>query len=196
MNLSVPGLDEPASGKLISIPDTHRPVLNQLYLRRGNWLTPGSDDQVLASEAFTKANDLHVGDHITAVINGRSKRLRIVGIAMSPEYIYEISPGDIVPDNRHFGVFWMNHEALSVAYNLEGAFNDLTLSLMHGAVVDDVLQRVDELIKKYGGLGSYARKDQLSHEFVDNEIQQNAQHGHVRPDAVPVHLGLSFCSMW
>lgn len=181
VNLSVSGLDEPASGKLVSIPDMHKPVLNQLYLRRGNWLSPGSDDQVLASEAFSKANNLHVGDHVVAVINGRSKRLRIVGIALSPEYIYEISPGDIVPDNRHFGVFWMNHEALSVAFDLEGAFNDLTLSLMRGASVVDVLQRVDDLIKPYGGLGSYQRKDQLSHQFVDNEIEQNRNMGMFAP---------------
>ena len=84
---------------------------------------------VLASEAFADANLLEVGDSISAVINGRLKKLRIVGIVLSPEYIYEIKPGDILPDNKHFGVLWMNHEALSTAYNLEGAFNDVTISL-------------------------------------------------------------------
>ncbi len=188
VNLSVPGLDEPASGTLVSIPDTRKPVLNQLYLRRGRWLSPRRDDEVLASEAFSLANRLHVGDHVTAVINGRSKRLRIVGIALSPEYIYEISPGDIVPDNRHFGVFWMNHETLSIAYDLEGAFNNMTLSLMRGASVADVLERVDDLIEPYGGLGSYERKDQLSHQFVDNEIEQNRSMGMFAPT---LFLGIS-----
>jgi putative ABC transport system permease protein len=188
VNLSVPGLDEPASGKLISLPDTHPPSLNQLYLQKGRRLAPGRDDEVLASEAFTSANQLQVGDRIEAVINGRHKRLRIVGIALTPEYIYEISPGDMVPDNRHFGVFWMNHQALSVAYNLEGAFNDLSIGLLRGASLPDVLQRVDELIKPYGGLGAYGRRDQLSHQFLDNEIEQNRNMGLFAPT---IFLGVS-----
>ena len=188
VNLNVPGLNEPATGRLISIPDTRKPVLNQLYLRKGRWLQPRRDDEVLASEAFAVANDLHVGDSILAIINGRQKRLQIVGIALSPEYIYEIKPGDMLPDNKHFGVFWMNHEALSVAYNLEGAFNDVTLSLLRGASSDEVLARLDDLIEPYGGLGSYTRKDQASHMFVDNEIETNRQMGLIMPS---VFLGVA-----
>lgn len=181
VNLSVSGLDEPASGKLISLPELDRPRLNQLYFREGRWLTPGRDDEVLASEAFASANGLQVGDAISAVINGRQKKLRIVGIALSPEYIYEIKPGDILPDNRHFGVFWMNHEALSIAYDLDGAFNDVAISLMRGASADEVIQRTDDLIERYGGLGAYDRDDQLSHQFLDNEIEQNRNMGMFAP---------------
>ncbi len=188
VNLTVPGLAEPAMGRLVSLPDTRKPALNQLFLRRGRWLTPRRDDEVLASEAFADANQMHVGDSFLAVINGRQKRLKIAGIVLSPEYIYEIKPGDMLPDNRHFGVFWMNHEALSIAYNLEGAFNDVTLSLMRGASTAEVIQRLDELIEPYGGLGAYARKDQPSHMFVDNEIEQNRQLGLIMPT---VFLGVA-----
>ena len=181
VNLSIPGLDEPASGKLISLPENRRPVLNQLYFRQGRWLAPGRDDEVLASEAFTLANDLHVGDTISAVINGRQKKLRIVGIALSPEYIYEIKPGDLLPDNQHFGVFWMNHEALSIAYDLDGAFNDLAMSLMRGVSAAEVIKRVDDIMEPYGGLGAYGRKDQLSNQFLDNEIEQNRNMGMFAP---------------
>lgn len=188
VNLSIPGETKPATGRLISVPDTRKPVLNQVYLRRGSWLTPRSDDQVIASEAFVDANNLEVGDFIYAVINGRQKRLRIVGVGLSPEYVYEIKPGDMLPDNKHFGVFWMNHEALSTAYNLEGAFNDVALSLLRGASIAEVIFRLDELLEPYGGLGAYARKDQPSHMFLDNEIQQNKQLGMVMPS---VFLGVA-----
>ena len=181
VNLSIPGFDEPASGKLISLPEARRPRLNQLYFRQGRWLTPGRDDEVLASEAFAQANDLRVGDSISVVINGRQKKLRIVGIALSPEYIYEIKPGDLLPDNEHFGVFWMNYEALSIAYDLDGAFNDVSLSLLRGASVDEVIKRVDGLIEPYGGLGSYDRDDQPSHKILDSEIEQNRTMGLFAP---------------
>ena len=42
VNLSVPGLPEPATGRIVSVPDTHESLLNQLYLRRGSLLTPGA----------------------------------------------------------------------------------------------------------------------------------------------------------
>ncbi len=188
VNLSVPGLDEPAAGRLISVPDLGEPRLNKVYLRRGRWLTPRSDDEALASEAFVDANQMQPGDHFSAVINGRMKRLRIVGVVLSPEYIYEIKPGDMVPDNRHFGVFWMNEEALSMAYDMDGAFNDLALKLMRGANVEDVIQRVDRLIEPYGGLGAFDRKDQMSHQFVNNEIEQNRNMGLFAPS---IFLGVS-----
>lgn len=188
VNLSVPGLDEPASGRLISVPDVGRPRLNQLYLRRGRWLTPRSDNEALASEAFVDANQMEVGDTFSAVINGRMKELQIVGVVLSPEYIYEIKPGGIVPDNRHFGVFWMNEEALQLAFDMDGAFNDLAIKLMRGANVEDVIQRVDNLIEPYGGLGAFDRRDQLSHQFVDNEIEQNRNMGLFAPS---IFLGVS-----
>jgi putative ABC transport system permease protein len=187
-NLSVPGQTEPAFGRLISVPDVGMPRLNQLYLRRGSWLTPRSDDEVLASEAFVTANKMEVGDHFSAVINGRMKRLRIVGVVLSPEYIYEIKPGDMLPDNLHFGVFWMNEEALSMAYDMDGAFNDVSVKLMRGANQEDVIQRLDELLDRYGGLGAYGRKDQMSHQFVNNEIEQNRSMGLFAPS---IFLGVA-----
>ncbi|MDC0934708.1 FtsX-like permease family protein [Pirellulales bacterium] len=188
VNLSIPGLPEPATGRLVSLPDVRAPALNRLHLRTGRLLEPRRDDEVLASEAFALANDLHVGDEIAAIINGRRKRLRIAGIALSPEYIYEIKPGDILPDNKHFGVLWMSHEVLSTAYNLEGAFNDVALSLFRGASSDEAVARLDDLIEPYGGLGAYTRKDQPSHMFVDNEIEQNRQMGLIMPS---IFLGVA-----
>jgi putative ABC transport system permease protein len=188
VNLSVPGLDEPASGRLISVPDTGLPRLNQLYLRRGRWVAPRSTDEVLASEAFVEANHMELGAQFSAVINGRMEKLRIVGVVLSPEYIYEIKPGDMVPDNRHFGVFWMNEEALSMAYDMDGAFNDLSIRLMRGASAEDVIQRIDDLVEPYGGLGAYDRMDQMSHHFVDNEIEQNRTMGLFAPS---IFLGVS-----
>ena len=145
VTLDVPGLDEPAVGQLISLPVTRDPRLNQLYLRRGRQLTVGRDDEVLASEAFVNANQLDVGDSIAAIINGKRKELRVVGVAFSPEYVFQIKPGDMLPDPKHFGILWMEHEALSIAYDMDGAFNDIAISLTRGTPVDEVIQRIDQL---------------------------------------------------
>ncbi len=181
VNVDVPGLDEPVLGQLISVPDTRRPLLNQLYLRRGRWLTPGSDDEVLASEKFADANHLRAGDKLSAVINGRLKELRVVGIVLSPEYVFQVKPGDIVPDAKHYGVMWMNEEALSLAFDMEGAFNDVSAELLRGANVDEVIFRMDELLDPYGGRGAYGRKDQISHMLLESDINGLKSTGLIAP---------------
>jgi putative ABC transport system permease protein len=172
VTLDVPGLAEPATGRLISVPDRPTPGLNELHLRRGRLVEPGRRGEVLVNEAFADAHHLGPGDSLRAVINGRHQKLSIVGVALSPEYVYPIREGEIIPDNRRYGVFWMGREELAAAYDMKGAFNDLTLALMPGAVEVEVLRQVDTLIAPYGGLGAFGRSEQTSNQFVSNEIAQ------------------------
>jgi putative ABC transport system permease protein len=170
VTLDVPGLVEPATGRLVSIPETPRPMLNDLFLRRGRYIRPDRPNEVLVSEAFAIANQLDVGDTVGAIINGAWERLQIVGIALSPEYVYQIRGTDIFPDNQLFGVFWMGEMALGNAFDMDGAFNDVALSLIRGANVDAVIFRLDALLERYGGLGAYSREDQISNRFLSDEI--------------------------
>jgi putative ABC transport system permease protein len=173
VNLDVPGLDEPAVGRLVSIPERKQSMLNDLFLRSGRYLEPGRQDEVLVSEAFSSANHLEVGTSISAVINGRWERLRIVGVALSPEYVYEIRGAEVFPDNKRFGVLWMSREALGPLFYMEGGFNDVSIALAPGASEAGVLEQLDKLLEPYGGLGAYGREDQVSHRFLTDEIAQD-----------------------
>ncbi len=182
VTLDVPGLAEPATGRLVSVPAGRRPILNDVHLRRGRYLEPGDRHAVLASEAFAGANHLDVGDRLGAVINGRWQTLEIVGIAISPEYTYEIRGGaDLLPDNRRFGVLWMERESLGPAFDMEGAFNDVTLALAPGADEAAVIERVDRLLARYGGVGAYGHDEQVSARFLRDEIAQNRVSGTIVP---------------
>ncbi|TVQ13018.1 MAG: FtsX-like permease family protein [Leptolyngbya sp. DLM2.Bin27] len=172
VTLDVPGLADPATGRLVSVPETPQPMLNDLFLQSGRYLQPGRLDEVIASDAFVTANQLALGDSISAVINGRWQSLRIVGTALSPEYVYEISGTDLLPDNRRFGVLWMGHNALATAFDLDGAFNDLALTLTPGARQVEVIARLDQLLERYGGLGAYGRDHQISNRFLSDDLVQ------------------------
>lgn len=174
VNLSVEGMNEPAMARLISVPDGQPPWLNGLYLREGRYIEPGRDGEALISEAFARAHALHPGDSLEAVINGRLEELRIVGIALSPEYVYQIRPGDVLPDDKRFAVMWMGERQLGPAFDMDGAFNDVTLTLMPGPATlqREVIDRLDRILDPYGGLGAYGRDDQPSHKFVSNEIRE------------------------
>ena len=182
VTLDVPGLAEPATGRVVSVPEDKGPELNRLVIRLGRFIERGGRNEVLASEAFAKANGLSVGDRIGAVLNGRWTSLRIVGIAISPEYVYEIRGiGSILPDNRRFGVLWMSREALGPAFDMEGGFNDLALSLAPGASRGEVIRTLDDLFEPYGSLGAYGREDQVSNNFLDNELTELRTEGRIVP---------------
>jgi putative ABC transport system permease protein len=181
VTLDVAGRSEPAIGRLISIPEQQAPMLNDLFIRRGRYIEAQRRDEVLVSEAFALANHLQLQDTVGAVINGRWQRLRIVGFALSPEYIYEIRSGDIFPDNQRFGVFWMGRKALGNALNMDGAFNDISLTLLPTTNPAAVIFQLDRLLKPYGGVGAIARADQTSNRFVSDEIVQLQAHAKIIP---------------
>lgn len=178
--LDVPGLDELATGKLVSIPQGGAD-LNRLHLRMGRMPLPGRRGEALVGEAFAQSNGLRVGDGLGALMNGRWERLRIVGIALSPEYVYATGGGAFLTDDRRFGVLWMRRDALAAAYDLRGAFNDAALALSPGASEHEVIDRVDRLLARYGGLGAYGRADQPSDHIITDEIRQNRATGTVIP---------------
>lgn len=171
VTLDLPGLAEPASGLVRSLPDFGAPELNRLFLRRGRWLSPGARDEVLVGEAFAKANALQPGDLLTMLLNGRRQSFHIAGIVLSPEYIFESRPGAALPDSRAYGIFWMPYKEVATAWDLYGAFNHLALTLAPGASERPVIAELDRLLRPYGGLGAFGRRDHPSHIRVTDEIR-------------------------
>lgn len=167
----LPGMPEPASVLLVSLPETHVAALNRLHLRSGRLPEPGSDEAV-ASAGFAAAHGLSEGSRLRVLINGRQRDVRLSGTALSPEFIYALGPGALMPDDRRFGIVWMPESLLAPAYDLDGAFNQAAVRLVRGVNPEKVITALDRLLARYGGRGAYPHKDQLSHAFLDAELRQ------------------------
>lgn len=170
--LDIEGFGEPVIGRLVSVPERGDSRLNRLALRQGRLPRVGAPDEAVLAEPFAQAHGLAVGGQLRAIINGRWRVLAVVGIALSPEYVYAIGPGALMPDDQRFGVLWLGEEALRAAYDLKGAFNDVSLSLLRGTDPETVVDRVDQLLAGRGGIGAYARSEQVSNWFLTNEIAE------------------------
>jgi len=177
----IEGMSEPASGEVISIPSIAEPSVNRLYLVRGRMPSPEQREEAVVLQAFADAHGLNIGDIVPATIYGGRSHLVIVGIAMSPEHVYAIAPGDMVPDDRLFGVIWMDRSALARRVNQDGAFNEVVVRLMRGASESAVISELDRILEPYGAVGAYARKDQISDAFVSSEIDQLQTMSNVLP---------------
>jgi putative ABC transport system permease protein len=168
--LDIEDFAEPVMGQFVSVPVSRQPILNQLALRSGR--LPQNGDEVVLNEPFAEAHELVAGNRVVAVINGNRRQLRVVGTALSPEFVYALGPGALMPDDKRFGILWMEDEALAAAYDLKGAFNSVSLDLDRSANTEQVLQQLDRILERYGGVGAVAREDQLSNWFVMNEMEQ------------------------
>jgi putative ABC transport system permease protein len=181
VNLDLPTFAEPISGLLISIPARDEVTLNDVAIQRGRYPEPDRPDEVLVSEGFALAHRLDPGAKVAAIINGTRRDLRIVGIALSPEYVYVIRPGELMPDESRYGLFWMQRRALASAFDMEGGFNDVALRLHPGASAKEAIQHLDRLLAPYGGRGSIPRAQQVSHWTLNNELVSLRAAGFVIP---------------
>ena len=172
VTLDLPGLVEPATGHLVSLPEDGGPQkLNRVFLRSGRFPSPDSRREVVLGESFATANGLRPGDSLVAVINGRRETLTICGIGLSPEFVFEARAGETLPDHKRFSVIWMNYRALAVAYNMDGAFNDICVDLAPGAPAGPVIGEIDRLLARYGAGGAIPREDQASAQRIDDELR-------------------------
>jgi putative ABC transport system permease protein len=186
--LDVPDMREPATGMAVSLPDRGEPAVNAIFLRRGRLPEPGAPAEAVVSEKFADAHGFAVGSRFHAILNGARTELIVVGVALSPEYVYAIGPGDLIPDDQRFGIIWMSEKALEPLFDLEGAFNSVGLRLLHGASRAAVMESVDRLLAPFGGTGSFGREDQLSNAFLDGELSQLSAMAKIIP---PIFLVVS-----
>lgn len=69
----------------------------------------------------------------------------------------------------------MGRRALAAANDMEGAFNDVLISLARNAREPAVIAMVDRVLDPYGGRGAYGREDQTSHSYLTEEFRQLGQ---------------------
>ena len=168
--LPLPQLSEPVRGLVVSLSPV--PQLNLVHLRDGRLPEPDHSDEAVLLQGFADAHRTQLGDRIPVVINGKKRLLQIVGLAASPEYVMAMAPGAISSDPERFAVLWLGRDALAAAYNMQGAFNDLTLELRPGTSIAATIDAVDRRLSLYGGLGAYARDRQRSNYMISGELQQ------------------------
>ncbi|QDT11761.1 ABC transporter permease [Planctomycetes bacterium K23_9] len=179
--LDIPEMVEPASCRLVSIDTAAVNPMNGIHLLLGRFPSDDQRSEVIVSELFAHGHGFQPGDSLTCIMGGRKQKLQIVGIGMSPEYVYVVQPGMLITDDRRFGVVWMPRRQMAAAFNMEGAFNNLSIDLLPKANVDEVIFQVDRLTKRYGGTGAYDREDQISHRRVADEMSQMKTFAFVTP---------------
>lgn len=180
---------DPIIAQLIGVDAREPRQMNLVVVRRGpagaqpvRSPGPAQPDGALpvwVSESFAQAHGLKPGARLSALINGKRRPLVLAGVALSPEYIFAGMWG--MPDQRGFGVFWIDREALAAAYDMTGAFNRVAVKLAPQADERAVVAALQRVLEPYGGREAHGRADQVSHSMLDNEIKEQQVLGTMLP---------------
>jgi putative ABC transport system permease protein len=175
----------PVRATVVSLPESGVARLNTTYLVSGRMLAADRVDEVLVLARFASALGFEPGDRLDVTLNGARRSFTIAGLVQSPEYLYAVAPGELVTDAARFAVLWMSEPTLAASFDMSGAFNEAVLSLTRSANLARVLDEIDALLERYGGLGAYGVAEQVSNRFVSDEISSLATSGRTVP---PVFL--------
>lgn len=170
--IDLPGVSLPLSGRMIALPVDGRPRINKLRVLSGREIAPDRSDEAVVTQGFAEGNALRPGDSVSALLNGRRQTFRIVGVVASPEYVFSVAPGEALPDDKRYGVFYVAHDVLAHAFAMEGAFNDVVATLAPGANARSAQAALDQLFARWGGLIAHDRGLQPSHRQLMDELRQ------------------------
>jgi len=174
------GTEEPIAARLVSWPERGEPEVNAIVLRRGRFVRPNAPE-VIVNESFAQAHGLGPGDRLDVLLGGRSREMAIVGVALSPEYIYALGPGMLSPDERRFAILWTGRRVLEVALGASGEFNDLAVRVNESASVAGVARQIEAALEPYGAAEAHGRERQPSDAFLSAMFHQIAGVGRIAP---------------
>ncbi len=172
--IDLPGVQEPISGRALSLPTERSDIINNVLLRSGTWFSGTSDREVIVNEAFARENALHPGSRLKVLLLDKQHELLVVGTAMSPEFVYVIPPsGGLAPDPKRFGVLYLQEDFLAKACDLDGACNQV-VGLVHDpsrTALDNTLSLIEDQLDAYGVTTTTPIQEQASARFLADELK-------------------------
>jgi len=185
--VDLPSVSAPISARVVSFSEEAAPI-NGVHLEEGRLVDPQRTDEALLLKAFADAHGLAPGDEIAVTMYGAQRRFNIVGLARSPEFIYAIPPGEFVVDAGRYAVLWIPLDAMEAAYDLDGAFNEAILTLSRAVNEQRIIDELDRMLATYGATGAFARRDQISNKYLEEELVQLDTMGRLM---TPIFLGVA-----
>jgi len=190
--VDLPDEVKPVGGLMMSMPEEPQPMINGLVMRSGSYFSPGRANEVIVSEKFATARHLKVGDSLRIVMNGRSRELVVCGTAISSEFVYTTSPGSLVDDPEHYGMFYVKRSFAEDSFGYQGACNNLVGLLTPEARLhpEPVIQMLADRLEPYGVFTSIPRKQQFSHLTLSSELDGLGKMAYMFPLFFMVVAGL------
>ncbi|MFW5896775.1 MAG: ABC transporter permease [Bacillota bacterium] len=175
-------IDEDHQPTLRLVGNPRNPGINIPYLTEGR--LPSRSREIALLGSFAEANDLHPGDSLPLIFAGEIVDFTVVGLAQSPEFILAVRDlRAMMPDNLRFGVGFVPRADLQRLVGRSGRINGATVIADPATDPGDLKERIQESLAGWGLRSVQTREDQLSHIFVQMELDGMEQMSRLIPVA-------------
>ena len=161
-----------AIAAMIAVPSDVTSQANTLVIRQGVGLADLAQHQVIVSEVSAEARQLTLGREVELTLDGRVQRVTVAGIAISPEYVFQIREGDGIPDNSRYAIVWMRLDGLEKLSQRQGIVNQVCMRVRPGISMWQVRERVEQIMGRGQVVRISERSDQISHRYTANAVRQ------------------------
>jgi putative ABC transport system permease protein len=127
--------NQTAVARVVGLPNTGRPAVNDLLLLAGAWPRRGGSEAILHIK-FAQETGTRPGDELILGTQRQHKHVRIVGIAASPEYMYAVPEKGALPSPREFAVLFMRADDAERLVGRPGVITDVAVIAEPEADVD------------------------------------------------------------
>ncbi len=169
--MEIPDYENRIRARVVSVPLCNDDALNRLHLEEGQYISWDYRDRALLEKLFMEFHGLNIGDSIYPIIDGKKMELRILGKAISPEYIYAVpSAQEMMPDNERFTILYMEHDFLQQISGYGGMVNEVVIKLKDGSQAGEIKKELERRLKGYGLLSINTREDEVSYAMMETEL--------------------------
>lgn len=183
--------DEQVQARIISIPTEQRPMVNDLLVFSGRYLSAKAKDTCLIENQYANERKIKIGDIVRPLSNGEKRELTVAGIISSPEYFYSISSKGEIPTPGGFAVIYMAQNEVERIWKRPPSYNSISITIKDGADRDRIINEVEDILDPFSVIETVEQEDQPSNFSLQEEIRQNQSFAYMMPFVILFIAALS-----
>ncbi len=156
--------------RVVSLPDGANERVNDVLVLAGRAPAHGRRE-ILFEKRFAEYHGYRVGNRARLLVDGEERDYRIVGLAVSPEYIYPIATKEyLLPSPSTFGIAFVRRDQAEEILEAWGLVNDLAVTC-EPARRAAIMAQVERMLQPYGSKAPEPREDQPSYYMLNADLE-------------------------
>ena len=151
--------------------------ISKFYLFKGEDFNPNDEEGIWIDKRFADGRNLDIGDEITLKFDGKEVSKTVRGIMYSPEYVYYIQEGSLLPDFSQVGFAYMPSKGAD--FDIE--YNTIALDAYEDLDEKDFKSALEETLGQKAYVQYVDRDNNVGIKTLQDEIDQHKMFSGIFP---------------
>ena len=151
--------------------------ISKFYLFKGEDFNPNDEEGIWIDKRFADGRNLDIGDEITLKFDGKEVSKTVRGIMYSPEYVYYIQEGSLLPDFSQVGFAYMPSKGAD--FDIE--YNAIALDAYEDLDEKDFKSALEETLGQKAYVQYLDRDNNVGIKTLQDEIDQHKMFSGIFP---------------